>query len=123
VQGSLADGVEAVIAATKGASLALRTRALIDAAVAQQLVAPRLAATLDYLERVLPRSPQSVASETLITGAIAALPKEHRDDHHRRDYAVAGRDIVAIMQGMVDAAALARRVTAAVKGCLGATNR
>jgi AcrR family transcriptional regulator len=131
-QGSLADGVEAVIAATKGKSLALRTRALIDAAVAQQLEAPRLAATLDYLERVLPKSPQSLASETRITGAIAALLKEHRDDHRRRDYAVAARDIVAVVQGMVDAAgeagerdaaALARRVTAAVNGGLGRPRR
>lgn len=102
-----AEGLAALVAATAGQDLAVRLRALVHAAVAQQFARPRLARILDYLEATLGADEALAAADERIVGSIEALLHAHADELARPPTAVVARDVLWIAKGMIDGASLA----------------
>ncbi len=103
---------------TRGAGLAEGLAALARVAVDHQLDRPRLARLLDIEEDRLPISKESRATIAAIAAHVEIFLERHLAPLDRRDLAVASGDLLAIARGVIDTAALIRRVEWALAGYL-----
>lgn len=122
----LAAALEQEIIRVQGRGLVHTARALVLVALKQQFTRPQLAATLDYVERSLPPSPELAAQRQMLLTLLVGALGPYRADiaGNLREAAL---DLQAMVQSMLDGAAargegntvaLRRRIERAVLGYL-----
>ncbi|OUR78952.1 hypothetical protein A9Q83_05970 [Alphaproteobacteria bacterium 46_93_T64] len=94
--------IEVAIAETDAMGLEPAIEALLKAALRHQFERPKLALALEYAEEVLPMGSESRALNTGFVDIVTTLLKAN-DIRNPKD---AARDIVALVKGIIDAAAL-----------------
>jgi len=94
--------IEAGIAETDAMGLEPTIEALLKAALRHQFDRPKLALALEYAEEVLPMGSEARALNTGFVDVVTSLLKAN-DIENPKD---AARDIVALVKGIIDAAAL-----------------
>lgn len=106
----LAGAVDAVLAATAGASLEKTVRALAQLAVEQQYGQPLLAAALDHEEQRLPVKDRLRAADRRLGAAVGALLARHAAELPRALPDAAVSDLLVVTKALVEADAQAGRV-------------
>lgn len=122
-----AEQLEQAAALTRGQPLPQQVRHLIHRAFAIAFARPQLGHILSFHEARMSKDAAFASATDRMVKIIAQVLEQHRKDHARTDYALAARDVLAIVEGLAlaahrqgspDVESLEERATFAVLGYL-----
>lgn len=99
-----AEQLEQAALSTDGLPFAERVRHLIHRAFAIAFARPQLGHVLSFHESRMSKDAVFSSATDRMVKTIAQVLERHRDSHARTDYALAARDVLAIVEGMALAA-------------------
>lgn len=99
-----AEQLEQAAALTQGQPLPQQVRHLIHRAFAIAFARPQLGHVLSFHEARMSKDAVFASATDRMVKIIAQVLEQHRTDHARTDYALAARDVLAIVEGLALAA-------------------